>query len=588
MTEPKPRSTLIRIGAGTDAEPARSSESVTDLFQRALDDCHERGGGTVAVSSGEYVIGTIRLRSNVTLRLEAGAVVKPTMEADAYVDRHVGPDGERPFLFAEGVENASIVGDGTIDGRGTEFVCVDEPIRQHSGESEGHPLVSNAPHRARQGDDYLDRAGSLEEWPVAKSDFRPGPLVRFADSAGVSVRNVTIRDSPAWTLSFDACEDVDVRGLTVRNHMRIPNCDGLEIGNSRNVRIADCSIESCDDAITIVSDAGKPTCEHLTVTNCSLSSSACAIKFGSETGGDVRDCTFSNCVVYGSNRGLGIQHRDEGTIENVLFSDITIETRLRPGPWWGKAEPIYVTSVPRDEETDLGAVRNVRFSNIVADAESGAFVYGHEESTLENVRLESVSLSIGGSPHADAVGGNADIQPTAVTAPIYEIPVSGVHCENVTDLELRDISLEWGEDLPAYFAHGIRCLETDGVVIDGFAGRQAQPVDSAAVSNDSVADSAATVVGPGDDDAEPTDHNAESANDDADSADHDAAIALEECDRARVTNARAADGTATFLSVRDCRDGRVFANNDIVAAETVVDGAFDFRSTGNVPPIGNE
>ncbi|AHG01336.1 polygalacturonase (plasmid) [Halostagnicola larsenii XH-48] len=553
MTESTPSSAWIRIGSETEADPERSSEKVTKRFQRAIEDCHECGGGTVAVSSGEYVIGTIRLRSNVTLRLEAGAVVKPARSKDAYVDRHVGPDGERPFVLAEGVENVSIVGDGTIDGRGTEFMRVDEPIRQHSGESEGHPLVSNAPHRARQGDDYLDRSGALEEWPIGKPAFRPGPLVLFDDSAGVSVRNVTIRDSPAWTLCFDGCEDVDVRGLTVRNHMRIPNCDGIEIGNSSGVRIADSAIESCDDAITIVSDEGKRDCEHLTVTNCSLSSSACAIKFGSETGGDIRNCTFSNCVVYGSNRGLGIQHRDGGRIENVLFSDITVETRLLPGPWWGKAEPIYVTSVPRDEETDLGAVRNVRFSNIVADAESGAFVYGHEEATLERVRLESVSLSIGGSPHADAVGGNADIQPTAVTAPIYEEEISGVHCENVTDLELHDISIEWGENLPAYFAHGIRCLETDGVVIDGFAGRQARRAQAA-----------------------------------ADSAELDAAIVLEDCERTSVANSRAADGTDTFLSVRNCRDGRLFSNNDLVAAETPVDGDWKFRTTGNVPPVSDE
>ena len=549
MTESTPPSAWIWI----DADSGRSSEAVTDRFQRAIDDCHERGGGTVAVSSGEYVIGTIRLRSDVTLRLEAGAVVKPAMSKDAYVDRHVGPDGERPFIIAEDIENASIVGDGTIDGRGTEFMHVDEPIRQHSGESEGHPLVSNAAHRARQGDDYLDRSGTLEEWPVAKPSFRPGPLVCFADSTSVSVRDITIRDSPAWTLCFDGCEDVDIRGLTIRNHMRVPNCDGIEIGNSRNVRIADCTIESCDDAITIVSDEERRDCEHLTVTNCSLSSSACAIKFGSETGGDIRNCTFSNCVVYGSNRGLGIQHRDGGTIENVLFSDITIDTRLLPGPWWGKAEPIYVTSVPRDEETDLGAVRNIRFSNIVADAESGAFVYGHEGSSLEQIRLEAVSLSIEASPHAEAVGGNADIQPTAVTAPIYEQRISGVHCENVTGLELQDISIDWGEDLPAYFAHGIRCLETEGAVIDRFAGRQAGRAEAS-----------------------------------ADSDGFDAAIALEETDRTSVTNSRATDGTDTFLAVRNCRDGRLFSNNDLLAAETAIVGDFDFRPNGNVPPLTDE
>lgn len=559
MTERTESTAPFRIApaADTDADPAdpATAERETDRFQEKIDDCRDAGGGTVVVSSGEYVLGTIRLRSDVTLRLEAGARLQPAESVSAYVDRHVGPDGERPFVLAESAENVAIVGDGTIDGRGTEIMHMDEPIRQHSGESEGHPLVSNAPHRARQGDAYLDRSGALEEWPVAKPSFRPGPMIHVVDCEGVSIRDVTLSDMPAWTVSFDDCADVDVRGVTIDNHMRIPNCDGIAVGNSRNVRISDCAIASCDDAITLVSHADRDRdCERVTVTNCSLASSACAIKFGSETSGDIRHCTFDNCVVYGSNRGLGIQHRDEGTIEHVIFSDITVETHLLPGPWWGKAEPIYVTSVPRDEETDLGSVRDVRFSNITATAENGALVYGHAGSTLEGIRFESVSLSIAGSPHSDAVGGNIDLQPTAVTAPIYAAAISGLHCENVADLALRDISLEWADGLPAYFAHGVRCVDVNGLAIDGFVGRQARTPESGDGGHESDVEDAA-------------------------------AIALEGTTTSTIRNCRATPGTGAFLSATACEDERLFATNDLTDAERAIDGDVAYSPVGNVPPL---
>lgn len=516
----------------------------TEAFQGAIDACNDSGGGTVLVPSGEYAIGTIELASDVTLRLEAGARVTPARERAAFSDAYVGPDGERPFVLAESVSNVAIVGRGTVDGLGTEIVRMDTPIQQHSGEHEGHPLVSNAPHEARQGEEYLSRERGTDEWPVAKPAFRPGPMFHFVDCEGVQFRTVTLRDMPAWTINLEGCVDVDVHGVDVRNHMRIPNCDGIAVVNSRNVHVSDCTIESCDDAITICADRESDrVCESITVVNCTLSSSACAIKFGSETAGDIRNCTFENCAIYGTNRGLGIQHRDAGTIENVLFSNIVVDTHLLPGPWWGKAEPIYVTSVPRDADTDLGSVRNVRFSNIVAGSENGALVYGHEDATVEGVRFDAVRLEIRSSPYADAVGGNFDLQPTAAMAPVFERDVSAVHCENAADVELHDVSVEWADDVPDYHSHAIHCVGVDGVVVDGFDGRQARAESEAA------------------------------------------AIRLAETTRSTIRDSAAAPGTGTFLSTAKTADERLFANNDLSDADRPIDGDHGFRLVGNLPPL---
>ena len=45
----------------------------TEAVQKAIDSCHDAGGGTVRVPAGDFQIGTIQLRSNVTLSLDYGA-----------------------------------------------------------------------------------------------------------------------------------------------------------------------------------------------------------------------------------------------------------------------------------------------------------------------------------------------------------------------------------------------------------------------------------------------------------------------------------------------------------------------------------
>ncbi|WP_305728229.1 glycosyl hydrolase family 28 protein [Haloferax sp. Q22] len=516
----------------------------TEAFQTAIDDCSESGGGTVTVPSGTYTVGTVHLRSNVTLYLEAGAVVSPAKDESEYTDKFIGPDNERIFFLAEDVENVTIAGEGEFDGLGTEFMRMDTPIQGHSNESASHPLISNGPHEARQGDAYLSRTKGTDGWPVAKPDFRPGPMFRFNNCTNVRIRDVTIRDMPAWTLSFHGTEEVDIRGVDILNHLLIPNCDGIALGDTKNVHISDCTIQSCDDSITFGARPDEPvTCEGIVVTNCTLRSSACAIKFGSGTDDTIRDCLFQNIVVQESNRGLGIQHRDSGVVENVLFTDIVVNSNMLPGPWWGKGEPIYVTSVPRDDDTDLGGIRNVRFSNIVARSENGALVYGSEDSDIETIEFDNVRIELTGSEHADEVGGNFDLQPSSVVTPIFANDIAGVHVENARDVTMRDVTVEWDEDgdLPDYYRSGLACEDVDGLLVDGFVGRQAHRDDDAA------------------------------------------AISLADTTDITVRNSRATEGTGTFLSLSNTDSERLFVNNDLIDAADAGD-VESFERSGNALP----
>ena len=88
----------------------------TAAVQRAIDTCGQAGGGTVYVPPGTFLTGTLLLRSNVTLYLEAGATLLGSARIEDYAPQHV--------LYAKGAQNIGLAGPGTIDGQGHAFCSV--------------------------------------------------------------------------------------------------------------------------------------------------------------------------------------------------------------------------------------------------------------------------------------------------------------------------------------------------------------------------------------------------------------------------------------------------------------------------------
>ena len=441
----------------------------TMAFQAALDTCADERGGTVTVPPGEYEVGALELHSHVTLHLEAGATLYPSHDPADYGLRTRNTDDvrEEVFLLADDVVNVAIVGQGTIDGRAADLYDAEEVLTSHHGDRGG--LVAEAPPDPRQSD-FLDRDGDTSDWPLAKPGFRMLPVLAFVDARNVRLRDVTLEDMPGHTILLRRCRDVVTSGLSIDNGMRTPNADGIAINNSQDVHISDCTIRGADDSITPSASANGPPTRNVTVTNCTFQTHACAVKIGSGTTGEIRDLVVSNCNIESSTRGVGIQHRDGGTVENIVFSNLTVETYLRDGPWWGKAEPVYITSIPRRKETRAGSVRNVRVSNVVSDAEGPVFVYASHGGTVENVILDGLNLSVSGGKGSAAVGGNFDLQPTGVRAPIYEHDVPAVYCRGIRNLSVSDVTVSWGTDRPEYLSHAIECTECTDVCLDGVVG----------------------------------------------------------------------------------------------------------------------
>ena len=118
---------------------------------------------------------------------------------------------------------------------------------------------------------------------------------------------------------------------------------------------------------------------------------------------------IDNCTISGSNRGIGIQNRDEGTVTDVTFSNITLECRLWSDVWWGKAEPIYVTSYPRANGNHkdanwrfpkgetvgrCGEVSRIYFNNITAVSQNGCFVGGDEPGRVNDIYFNNVRVKL--------------------------------------------------------------------------------------------------------------------------------------------------------------------------------------------------
>ncbi|MGD0573720.1 MAG: glycosyl hydrolase family 28 protein [Sedimentisphaerales bacterium] len=512
----------------------------TAAINKMLADCARAGGGTVTIPAGVFRTGPIRISANTTLYLEAGAVLKGSTDLNDYII-----NGQRYGLIsAANANNIAITGRGTIDGSGTSFMDI-KNNRTEAGDFD--------PKFTRQGREYMDPKFGAADGPVIPHE-RPGRLVAFSLCKNVLIQDVTIADAPLWTVHLDRCRDVVVSGVHIDNPLVVPNNDGIHCTSCANVHISDCVISTGDDgiAITSISDLrthqilggdplGPGKTENITVTNCALQSRSAALRVG-YTGGDIKNCAFSNIIIRESNRGLLVNVRDEASVENVLFSNIIIQTRLHAGHWWGHAEPIQVSALANTADIKkLGHIKNVRFSNIIAESESGIVVWGSKNSVIEDLLFNNVKVKMKNSPLSESYGGNFDLRTSSDFATAqFKHDIPALYCTNVVGLKISGFETEWEDGLPDFFSNSIWCENVSDVEIDGFIGRQAHLGDSRA------------------------------------------AIVLEKVNGATIRNCRAAEGTGVFLQAIDVNDGRLFVNNDLSKAQQTGESAESvFREFGN-------
>jgi hypothetical protein len=328
----------------------------TAQLQAALDACSQAGGGTVYVPPGEYLSGGLFLPSRVSLYLEAGATIYASTRSEDYREHDVH------LITAQKAEHISILGPGTLDGQGTK--------------------------------DLGRRPGFADE---PRPKFRTGVML-IEECRHVILRDFTVLYSDGWACHLRTCEKVVVDGLTILNNYFRTNSDGIDPDSCRDVRIANCHIVAGDDCICLKTHDGIP-CEDIVVTNCTTESIATAIKLGTGSDGDYRNITISNCTVRNSTVGVGLFIKDGGTIESLIISNLAIETLrdpslVSPERLRNMSYPLFVDIEKRTDNSRVGAIRDVTFSNIQIRSNNGILMQGMNESLLENFVLQDISLRI--------------------------------------------------------------------------------------------------------------------------------------------------------------------------------------------------
>jgi polygalacturonase len=448
----------------------------TAAIQKSIDACYQNGGGRVYVPVGTFVTGTLHLKSNVNLYLESGAVLlgSPVLtDYESYTKAGYGIN-YYGILYTHDAENVSITGPGAIDGNNKVFFDFDQAKK----------IDANSTRFTRQKENYRHVESGIGDGPVVPKD-RPRQMVIFSNCKHVQLRDISLLNSPFWTLHFADCDDVSVNTIRLWSGILVPNADGIDVTSCSNVVIANSDIRAGDDALAIVGydhhfeipgfSGLRHVSENIIVTGCNLQSYSSGIRIGFLDQNTVRNIHVSNCNITNSSRGIGVFLRDEGSLENITFSDMTIETKLHTGDWWGNGEPIHISAVRGKENVKLGAIKNVTFSNITCKGENGILLYGSDDSMIQDVQFNHVSMQFTNSKLNNVMGGNIDLRGCLDEhQALFASDIAGLLAHDVNGLTLNDFKLTWDTGInQPYFTNAIAVDNFKHLNIVDFSGAAA-------------------------------------------------------------------------------------------------------------------
>lgn len=378
----------------------------TKEIQSVLDEATAKGGLTVVIPRGTYITGTLNLGS-ASIYLEKGAVLKGSDEWEDYYAngfRHNEMIDTVSLIYCMNGCDVSISGEGVIDMNAAAFYDMDSP---------------NVPD---DGNCYTDRQKAE---CTRNYERRPTQPIFFYNCRHVKIEGITLKNAPCWTMSFNCSEDIRVTDVTIENEMNIPNNDGMHFCCCKNVIIRGCNITAGDDCIALsgITDWNRP-CENFTISDCVMTSASKTLSIG-YMHSIIRNVTVTNCVIYGSQRGIVIMaSKGTGLVEHILFQNLRIDTKIHAGYWWGFGEPVclvgtyhhndaYLDGIPdRDWSTNI---RDISFDNISCSGENIIGVIG-SKNNIDGVSFHNITFEKKESANAYLKPkGYIDISPSEET-----------------------------------------------------------------------------------------------------------------------------------------------------------------------------
>jgi polygalacturonase len=321
----------------------------TSFVQKTIDTCSAAGGGTVIVPAGTFLCGPVSLKSNITFKLESGAMLK-ALPYNSYPG--AGTSTVSSFINGNGVSNITITGTGAIEGQGADW------------------------------------------WTAYKNDnsiARPS-MIRVIKCTNVNISNITIQNAPNVHVSVERnCDTVNITDLTINSPSNSPNTDGIDTW-APNVNISNCNISDGDDNIAIDSYSS-----NIHIKNCAFGTGhGCSI--GSYTSG-VHDITVDSCTFNGTTNGIRIKSNRgrSGMVQNMTYTNITMTGVTNPidivayypktpsTPTADSAQPI--TSTTPD-------YMNITLKNITITGSANAgTIWGLPEVSISNITFDNVQIS---------------------------------------------------------------------------------------------------------------------------------------------------------------------------------------------------
>jgi polygalacturonase len=310
----------------------------TRAFQRALDACAASGGGEVSVPAGNFLIGSVIVSSNTTLRIEKDATLTGSPDKSDYplmTVRWEGEwrDGHRALIFAEHANHVAVVGEGKIV---------------------GDPQI-----------------GFLRN--------PRGPCIFEAiECSDVRVEGISISFVRMWSVHPTLCDGVVVKGVTIRSEPRQSNGDGIDVDSCTNVRIENCDIDTGDDAIALKSGrgldavkAGTPTKDVL-ISGCKLGSTFAAVAVGTEMSGGISGVRIEHCTFTRGVNGVYIKSRTGrgGFMQDIQGSDIDVTADVQNFLNIDLVNKGIPASQPVTGDDAYPRVGNIRFERVRSKADT--------------------------------------------------------------------------------------------------------------------------------------------------------------------------------------------------------------------------
>jgi hypothetical protein len=406
----------------------------TSAVQAAIDACHADGGGTVLVPAGAFRIGTVELRSNITLHLASSAILLGSGSGADYHAVDAIPltgdstlnDGNWALLFAVAQSNIVIEGPGKIDGQGAQF---------HS------PVRGTAPPSKLGGNN------------------RPYHILMHR-CEDVRIRDLSLVDGAYHSVRIIQSRRVFIDNLYIHNRVN-GNNDGFHFISAEHVTVSNCTVLSQDDGCAMFG-----SCKFINITNSTFSTRWSVFRFG---GGESENITVSNCLlykVYGCP--IKFQGNDGSRFENISFSNIILQE---------VTGPIHLGVGPRPQQTinpglqpevreprPPAVARNISFSNIsgtvtdrggqLPESSLGLDTLrpgeGHSaitfnctgNATMENISLSNIHLTFAGGGTAEEAARRDLPHIAGEYFMLGSIPAYGLYARNVHGLTASNLRFQ--------------------------------------------------------------------------------------------------------------------------------------------------